>query len=75
MLKLLHVGRCGPIRMFEQVNAAKIGRVSAAAARARSSAAVVAAYTHRYRVGSGFDNPSFYCADLNKLITHIGGYA
>ena len=31
-------------------------------------------YTHRYRAGSGFDNPSVYCADLLKLITHIGSH-
>ena len=28
-------------------------------------------YTHRYRDGSGFANPSVYCADLLTLITHI----
>ncbi|MET9489256.1 FxsB family cyclophane-forming radical SAM/SPASM peptide maturase [Nocardia sp. NPDC006630] len=28
-------------------------------------------YVHRYREGSGFRNPSVYCADLLKLITHI----
>ena len=28
-------------------------------------------YTHRYRSGTGFANPSVYCADLLKLITHI----
>ncbi|WP_436760316.1 hypothetical protein [Streptosporangium sp. V21-05] len=28
-------------------------------------------YTHRYRTGSGFDNPSVYCADLLRLITHV----
>ena len=28
-------------------------------------------YPHRYRVGSGFRNPSVYCPDLIKLITHI----
>lgn len=28
-------------------------------------------YAHRYRPGSGFDNPSVYCADLLKLIRHI----
>lgn len=28
-------------------------------------------YTHRYRAGSGFKNPSVYCADLYKLIDHI----
>jgi uncharacterized protein len=31
-------------------------------------------YTHRYRAGNGFDNPSVYCADLLKLITHIGSH-
>lgn len=28
-------------------------------------------YTHRYRTENGFDNPSVYCGDLMKLITHI----
>jgi len=28
-------------------------------------------YTHRYKAGTGFANPSVYCADLLKLITHI----
>ena len=28
-------------------------------------------YAHRYKSGSGFDNPSVYCADLLKLISHI----
>ncbi|MFG1945427.1 FxsB family cyclophane-forming radical SAM/SPASM peptide maturase [Nonomuraea sp. NPDC048826] len=28
-------------------------------------------YVHRYREGSGFRNPSVYCPDLMKLITHI----
>lgn len=28
-------------------------------------------YPHRYRSGSGFDNPSVYCDDLKKLISHI----
>lgn len=28
-------------------------------------------YPHRYRAGSGFLNPSVYCADLFKLISHI----
>jgi uncharacterized protein len=27
--------------------------------------------THRYRADTGFANPSVYCADLLKLITHI----
>ena len=28
-------------------------------------------YTHRYRSGTGFANPSVYCEDLLKLIGHI----
>jgi uncharacterized protein len=28
-------------------------------------------YAHRYRSATGFDNPSVYCADLEKIITHI----
>jgi len=28
-------------------------------------------YAHRYRSGSGFLNPSVYCADLEKIITHV----
>jgi uncharacterized protein len=28
-------------------------------------------YPHRYRPGSGFDNPSVYCADLKEMITHV----
>jgi uncharacterized protein len=28
-------------------------------------------YPHRYRPGSGFGNPSVYCAGLFRLITHI----
>jgi uncharacterized protein len=28
-------------------------------------------YPHRYRHGEGFRNPSVYCHDLRKLITHV----
>jgi uncharacterized protein len=28
-------------------------------------------YAHRYRAGSGFGNPSVYCADLKAIITHV----
>lgn len=28
-------------------------------------------YAHRYKVGTGYFNPSVYCADLSHLITHI----
>jgi uncharacterized protein len=28
-------------------------------------------YTHRYRAANGFDNPSVYCPDLLKLVSHI----
>ncbi len=32
-------------------------------------------FAHRYRSGSGFDNPSVFCADLTKLIEHVRGRA
>ena len=28
-------------------------------------------FPHRYRSGSGFRNPSVYCEDLQRVITHI----
>ncbi|MEU6386992.1 FxsB family cyclophane-forming radical SAM/SPASM peptide maturase [Streptomyces bauhiniae] len=28
-------------------------------------------YAHRYRAGGGFDNPSVYCADLQRFIRHV----
>jgi uncharacterized protein len=28
-------------------------------------------YAHRYRAGRGFANPSVYCGDLEKIITHV----
>jgi uncharacterized protein len=28
-------------------------------------------YAHRYKAGHGFANPSVYCADLEKIITHV----
>ncbi|MFG2751842.1 radical SAM/SPASM protein FxsBH, inactivated beta-hydroxylase extension form [Streptomyces xanthophaeus] len=30
-------------------------------------------YTHRYRSGNGFDNPSVYCADLRELVDGVEG--
>lgn len=30
-------------------------------------------YAHRYQARTGFANPSVYCPDLLKLITHIAG--
>jgi uncharacterized protein len=30
-------------------------------------------YAHRYRDGAGFRHPSVYCADLMRLIRHVGG--
>jgi uncharacterized protein len=30
-------------------------------------------YPHRYREGSGYANPSVYCADLQRLIGHVVG--
>lgn len=32
-------------------------------------------YTHRYQSGSGFANPSVYCPDLMRLITHVSAVA
>ncbi len=32
-------------------------------------------FAHRYRTGSGFDNPSVFCADLLKLIGHVRRHA
>ncbi|MEV6040813.1 FxsB family cyclophane-forming radical SAM/SPASM peptide maturase [Nonomuraea sp. NPDC052116] len=29
-------------------------------------------FAHRYRAGNGFHNPSVYCADLLRLIKHVG---
>lgn len=31
-------------------------------------------YTHRHRAANGFANPSVYCADLLKLISHISSH-
>ncbi|MBB5479763.1 FxsB family cyclophane-forming radical SAM/SPASM peptide maturase [Micromonospora parathelypteridis] len=31
-------------------------------------------YAHRWRTGSGFDNPSVYCADLLRLIDTVNAY-
>ena len=31
-------------------------------------------YSHRYRKGSGFANPSVYCADLLALISHVSSH-
>ncbi|MGC5017733.1 FxsB family cyclophane-forming radical SAM/SPASM peptide maturase [Micromonospora sp. DT47] len=31
-------------------------------------------YAHRHRAGTGFDNPSVYCADLRKLIDTVDAY-
>ena len=28
-------------------------------------------YAHRYKTGTGFDNPSVYCADLEQIIKHV----
>jgi uncharacterized protein len=28
-------------------------------------------YAHRYKTGTGFDNTSVYCADLEKIISHV----
>jgi len=28
-------------------------------------------YAHRYKADTGFDNPSVFCSDLEKIITHV----
>jgi uncharacterized protein len=56
------------------IQAAAQGR-SSLSATCRSCPIVVACggglYAHRYRAGSGFDNPSVYCHDLGRLINRI----
>jgi uncharacterized protein len=50
-------------------------RALSATCRACSVAAICGGglYAHRYRAGSGFDNPSVYCADLKVLIKGVTG--
>ncbi len=56
---------------------AAVARARAAALSAQCRACPVGRvcggglYAHRYRAENGFDNPSVYCADLYRLITHI----
>lgn len=52
-----------------QIGARALGPVCAACPLARVCGGGL--YPHRYRSGSGFLNPSVYCADLYRLITHI----
>jgi len=72
----LHVAR-DPVDaalLLPQIAARQIGsRALSAQCRACPVLAVCGGgmYSHRYREGTGFANPSVYCPDLMALITHI----
>jgi len=74
----LHVARDSfdSALLLPQIAARQIGR-RALAAQCRSCPLQRVCggghYTHRYRSGTGFANPSVYCPDLFRLITHIQG--
>jgi uncharacterized protein len=60
--------------MLPPIAARQIGRRALSAECARCEVAEVCGgglYPHRYRSGTGFANPSVYCRDLFRLITHI----
>lgn len=60
--------------MLPAIAARQIGRRALSQECSRCEVAEVCGgglYPHRYRSGTGFANPSVYCADLFRLITHI----
>lgn len=60
--------------MLPQVAARQIGRRALSAECRVCSIGTVCGggmYSHRYREGTGFANPSVYCPDLMALISHI----
>lgn len=72
----LHVGHdaFGEALMLPSIAARQIGaRALSPQCRSCDVARVCGAglYPHRYRPGTGFANPSVYCPDLYRLITHI----
>ncbi|WP_433473978.1 FxsB family cyclophane-forming radical SAM/SPASM peptide maturase [Spirillospora sp. CA-142024] len=72
----LHVGRdpFDAALMLPAMAARQIGRRALAPGCAACPVHRVCGgglYTHRYRSGTGFANPSVYCRDLLHLITHI----
>lgn len=56
---LVAVGAAAP-QLAAQCQACPVGRICGGGL-----------YAHRYRAENGFDNPSVYCPDLYRLITHI----
>ncbi|WP_240809712.1 FxsB family cyclophane-forming radical SAM/SPASM peptide maturase [Actinomadura sp. WMMA1423] len=72
----LHVGRdpFDAALMLPAMAARQIGRRALAGECAACPVHRVCGgglYTHRYRSGTGFANPSVYCRDLYRLITHV----
>jgi uncharacterized protein len=72
----LHVSRdpFDTVLSLPSVAARQIGRRALSAeclACAAHEVCGAGLYPHRYRSGTGFRNPSVYCRDLLKLITHI----
>lgn len=55
--------------------AARLGGLDTLSATCRSCPVVRTCggglYAHRYRTGTGFDNPSVYCSDLKALIANV----
>ncbi|GAA2213889.1 FxsB family radical SAM/SPASM domain protein [Nonomuraea monospora] len=73
---LLHVLRDSfdTALMLPSVAARQIGEAALSARCASCEIARVCGgglYPHRYRSGAGFRNPSVYCRDLYRLITHV----
>jgi uncharacterized protein len=56
-----YLAEAAPVRLAAACRACPVGRVCGGGLRA-----------HRYDATTLFDNPSVYCADLLRLITHIG---
>lgn len=60
MLPSIAARQIGARALSPQCRSCEVGRVCGAGL-----------YPHRYRPGTGFANPSVYCLDLFRLITHI----
>ncbi|GAA3135309.1 hypothetical protein GCM10010466_27670 [Planomonospora alba] len=72
----LHVARDSfdDVLLLPSIAARQIGELALADACRRCPVSRVCGgglYAHRYREGRGFANPSVYCPDLLRLITHI----
>ncbi|MDF5752619.1 FxsB family cyclophane-forming radical SAM/SPASM peptide maturase [Spongiactinospora sp. TRM90649] len=73
----LHIDRnpFDDLLLLPSVAARQIGRLALAPACASCPVGEICGgglYAHRYRSGSGFHNPSVYCADLLRLVRHVG---